>query len=266
MKKTPAAAAPANEFADLEALREFSSLLEQRSKLEALANEIPAQIASAQSEIDAIGAKTVDSELASLEVTEKQLSATLKQREDLEQQQVECGLRLRRLQTRLNAIEAKMPDIDAQIDLAIGAIRIEAAMASEAIQVELAEEIRSKVADLQAVYAKVRALQRLIPMARTSDFILDAYLPDLETCMRIESGTGNHYNRSPNLLAVTNPDTHAAEAQITDALKPITDALIRGRNHKSYVPLAKRPQPYIRKSIVLEGSSSSIGAELARQR
>ena len=80
-------------------------------------------------------------------------------------------------------------------------------------------------------------------MVRTNDFVTSAYVPDLESCMRVNTGTG-YYDAAPNLLSLTDDDTAAAEAEIVAEMKPITDALVMGRQHRRYVPIAKRPQPY----------------------
>lgn len=267
MKK--AAVTPASntdtKFSDLDALRDLYDLIEQRRVNDEHASQIPDQISIAQIELDSLGARIVDSELALLQVTDKKLPDAMKAREALEQQQVECELRIRRLRTKLSAIESRAPDLDEKIELATGVVRIEANMASEALQSQLAEEIREKTKDLQLLYAKVRALHRLVPMPRTDDFLLDAYIPDLEACMRINTGTSS-YNTAPNLLVGTSPETQRAEAEIVALLKPISAAIAAGRQHRPYIPLAKRPQPYVRKGILLEAGAGVIGAQIALQR
>lgn len=267
MKKVTAAPVSNTDtkFSELEALQDLYNLIEQRRINDEHASQIPDQISLAQIEINSLGAKIADSELALLHVTDKKLPEAIKAREALEQQQVECELRIRRLRTKLSAIEARAPDLDEKIELATGVVRIEANMAAEALRSQLAEEIREKAKDLQLLYAKVRALQRSVPMPRTYDFLLDAYIPDLESCMRINTGTSS-YNTAPNLLLSANPETQQAEAEIVALLKPISDAIAAGRQHRPYVPLAQRPQPYIRKGILLEAGAGVIGAQLALQR
>lgn len=246
MKKAPAASVTpeAPDFSSLEALRGLADLLEQRRTLEERVAQIPAALAEAREELGTLDKEIGEAEVSLLTLPDKQVPAAIKRRDALEAKQVECALRIRRLEVQLSAIEATAPDLDSKIELEIGAIRIEASIASETVQVALAEDIRQSVSGLRVLYAKVRALQRLVPTARTGDFLLDAYIPDLESCMRVNTGTG-HYNSAPNLLQVIDPETQQAEAEIAEMLRPITDALVASRKHVPYVPLAKRPQPYV---------------------
>ncbi|VVE01709.1 hypothetical protein [Pandoraea terrigena] len=243
MKHPPKATEVKSRFSDLEALQEIEGLLSQRKALEQHADSIPAQIDAAKRQLEAIGGQILDAEMELLTAPEKSIPKITKQRDDLETQQVECELRIRRLQTQLAAIEARAPEIDEKITVAIGFVKLEATIASEEIQAALAEDIRRDVAALRRTYAKVRTLQALVPMPRTSDFLLDAYVPDIESCMRVDNGA-THYNTAPNLLAEKNSDTERAAVEIAEALKPITDALHVCRAHRPYVPIAKRPQPY----------------------
>ncbi|RRJ34374.1 hypothetical protein [Pandoraea apista] len=262
MKQDPAPASTPNRFANLETLREVEALIAQRKALEEHAESLPALIEAAKKELAAIGEQILDAEMSLLEVPEKAIPKVTKQRDDLEKQQVECELRIRRLRTQLTAIEARAPDIDDKIAVQIGFVKLEATMASEELQVELAEEIRQGVAALRQTYAKVRALQRLVPMPRTSDFLLDAYVPDLEACMRVHTGQGTEtYNTSPNLLIEKNDRTDDAEHQIAEALQPIVAALTVCRTHRPYVPMDKRPQPYVIKGSN-EGPARGLGGPI----
>lgn len=240
-----AAAAPKSSasFEDAEAIRELNDLIEQRRKLDEATNAAPEQIAAAEQELASLRNYMASKEADVVFVDDSKLPGLQKEIAKLSESIDAKELDLRRKKARLDALEARAPELDAKIDLAIGFVRVEANMAAQDIQVELAEELRSKVAEVQMIYAKVRALQRVVPMDRTSDFLLSAYLPDLESCMRVNTGTG-YYDAAPNLLAITNDETQAAEAEIAVAMKPITGALIVGRQHRPYVPLAKRPQPY----------------------
>ncbi|KVU21224.1 hypothetical protein WK62_19760 [Burkholderia ubonensis] len=249
MKRTNqnAAAVPAPKFdlsIDAKTLNELRELLDQRKKLDDAVNSAPADIVAAEAELaglhqqfSALEADVVlvnDAKLPSLQKEIAKLAGTIDDKD----------LSIRRMKARLDALEARAPELDNKIDLAIGYVRVEANMAAQNLQVELAETLRSKVAEVQMIYAQVRALHRLAPMPRTSDFLISAYVPDLESCMRVNTGTG-HYDAAPNLLAITNADTESAESEIAETMKLISDALIAARGHRPYVPLAKRPKPYV---------------------
>jgi hypothetical protein len=270
MKRTTqnASASPVPKIAealgDAEALQELADLIEQRKKLDEAVNEAPQQIAEAEGELAALRSELASKEADVVFIDDSKLPGLQKEITKLVESIDAKDLAVRRVKARLDALEARAPELDAKIDLAIGFVRVDANMAAQSIQVELAEELRGKVAELQAIYAKVRALDRLVRMPRTSDFLVSAYLPDLESCMRVNTGAG-HFDAAPNLLAVTTDDTQAAEAAIAEAMRPITDALTLGRKHSPYVPLHKRPVPYVQKGILLEGSPSSINGALLQQ-
>jgi hypothetical protein len=249
---------------DNEAIRELNELLAQRGKLDEAVDTAPAEIAEAERELanmrQTLAAHEADVVLvdaAKLPALQKDINrlATAIDAKDLE---------VRRMRARLDALEARAPELDSKIDLAIGYVRVEANMAAQDIQVVLAEELRSKVAEVRMIYAKVHALQYLVPMDRTRDFLVSAYVPDLESCMRVNTGTG-HYDAAPNLLAITTNDTASAAAEIAATMKPITDALIVARKYRPYVPMAKRPQPYVNRGTLVNLSEASAAAVLAQQ-
>lgn len=229
---------------DADTINELRDLIEQRKKLDDAANDAPQEIASAEAELANLHREIAAREADVVFIDDSKLPALQKEIAKLSGAIDTKDLAVRRLKARLEALEARAPDLDNKIDLAIGYVRVEANMAAQNLQIALAEALRSKVDEVQMIYAQVRALQRLVPMNRTSDFLISAYVPDLESCMRVNTGTG-HYDAAPNLLAITNTDTESAESEIAETMKPITDALIAARSHRPYVPLAKRPQPYV---------------------
>ena len=249
MKRTnqnaAAAQAPKLELSiDADTINELRDLIEQRKKLDDAANNAPQEIASAEAELANLRRDLAAREADVVFVDDSKLPTLQKEIAKLSDAIDTKDLAVRRLKARLEALEARAPDLDNKIDLAIGYVRVDANMAAQDLQVALAESLRSKVAEARKIYAQVRALQRLVPMVRTSDFLISAYVPDLESCMRVNTGTG-HYDAAPNLLAITDTDTESAESEITEVMKPIADALMIGRQHRPYVPLSKRPQPYV---------------------
>ncbi|QVN19577.1 hypothetical protein [Burkholderia pyrrocinia] len=249
MKRTNqnAAAVPAPKFdlsIDAKTLSELRELLDQRKKLDDAVNSAPADIVAAEVELAGLRQQFAALEADVVLVDDAKLPSLQKEIAKLAGTIDDKDLSIRRMRARLDALEARAPELDNKIDLAIGYVRVEASMAAQDLQVELAETLRSKVEEVQMIYAQVRALNRLVPMPRTSDFLISAYVPDLESCMRVNTGTG-HYDAAPNLLAITNADTESAESEIAETMKLIADALIAARSHRPYVQLAKRPKPYV---------------------
>ncbi len=246
---TNTAAVQAPKFAlaiDAETVSELSGLLDQRKKLDDAVNSAPADIASAEAELahlryrlGALEADVVlveDAKLPALQNEIAQLADTIDAKD----------LAFRRLKARIDALEARAPDLDTKIELAIGYVRVEANMAASSLQSVLAAELRAKVAEIRNIYAQVRTLLGAAPLQQASDFLACAHVPDLEHCF-VSYVRGVPHDSSQNLLALRDESTAAAEAEIVEALKPIAEAFAMARKHRPYVPLAKRPVPYVRK-------------------
>ncbi|KVF38047.1 hypothetical protein [Burkholderia vietnamiensis] len=249
MKRTNqnAASVPVPKFdlsIDAKTLSELRELLDQRTKLDDAMSSGPADIVAAEVELAGLRQQFAALEADVVLVDDAKLPSLQKEIAKLADMIDEKDLSIRRMKVRLDALEARAPELDNKIDLAIGYVRVEANMAAQNLQVELAETLRSRVAEVRMIYAQVRALDRLVPMNRTRDFLISAHMPDLESCMVINSGA-ERYDMAPNLLAITDADTVSAEAEIVKAMKSISDALKLAHSHRPYVPLAKRPQPYV---------------------
>ncbi|MBJ9674502.1 hypothetical protein [Burkholderia gladioli] len=244
----PAPSAPAypNLSIDAETLSNLHDLLDQRKKLDDAVNAAPAEIGAAEAELSALRQQMATLEADTILIDDAQLAQAQKRIQSLDGVIAQKEIGLRRAKARLEALEARAPDLDEKIEIAIGYVRIEASIAADSLRAEIAEELRTKVRDLQLIYAKVRALNGLVRTERTSDFLMSALIPDLDHSLRVTTKAGT-FEQSTNLLEVKSDDTSAAEAVVSEALRPITDALLLARKHRPYVPLAKRPTPYVRK-------------------
>lgn len=231
---------------DAETIDELRGLLDQRKKLDDAVNGAPAEIAAAESELT-----TLRHQLGALEadvvlIDDAKLPALQKEIAKLADTIDAKDLAVRRIKARVDALEARAPELDGKIEIAIGYVRVEANMAGQNLQTELAAMLRDKVADIRNIYAQVRALQRAVPLQQARDFIACAHVPDLEHCL-VSYLSGVPHDSSRNLLAQMDEGTATAEAEIEEALKPIAEAFALARKHRLYVPLARRPVPYVRK-------------------
>lgn len=241
-----AAQAKPNVIIDAETINNLRELLNQRKKLDDAVNAAPAEINSLELELSSLNEQMASLDADIVLVDEAQLPAKQKQIKALDTAVAEKDLAVRHAKARLQALEARAPDLDEKIEIAIGFVRVEAGIASQSLRSEIAEELRSKIHDLQLIYAKVRALHGLVRDDRLRDFLHSALIPDLDHCLRVTSLDGT-YEASTNLLDTISDDTAAAEALVSEAMRPITEVLALARNHRPYVPLAKRPAPYVRK-------------------
>ncbi|WP_175984465.1 hypothetical protein [Burkholderia vietnamiensis] len=241
-----AAQAKPNLSIDAETISNLRELLDQRKKLDDAVNAAPSEIKFIEDELSNLRQQMASLEADIVLVDEAHVPAKQKQIKALGEVLAEKELAVRRKKMLLETLEQRAPDLDEKIEIAIGFVRVEAGIAAQSLRSDIAQELRGKLHELQLIYAKVRALHGLVRDERTGDFLKSALIPDLDQCMRIIA-RNETYEASPNLLDTRNDDTAAVEAQISDAMRPITDVLVLARKHRPYVPLAKRPAPYVRK-------------------
>ncbi|TCG03513.1 hypothetical protein BZM27_47985, partial [Paraburkholderia steynii] len=134
MKRTNTnAAAQAPRFAlaiDAETIDELRSLLEQRKKLDDAVESAPAEIAAAESELANLRHQLGMLEADVILVEDAKLPALEKDIAQIAETVDAKDLAFRRLKARLDALEARAPDLDSKIELAIGYVRVEASMAA----------------------------------------------------------------------------------------------------------------------------------------
>lgn len=241
-----AAQAKPNLSIDAETISNLRELLDQRKKLDDAVNAAPSEIKFIEDELSNLRQQMASLEADIVLVDEAHVPAKQKQIKALGEVLADKELAVRRKKMLLETLEQRAPDLDEKIEIAIGFVRVEAGIAAQSLRSDIAQELRGKLHELQLIYAKVRALHGLVRDERTGDFLKSALIPDLDQCMRIIA-RNETYEASPNLLDTRNDDTAAVEAQISDAMRPITDVLVLARKHRPYVPLAKRPAPYVRK-------------------
>jgi hypothetical protein len=220
--------------------------LDRRKKLDDAVGSAPAQIASAEAELQSLRSELAAKEADIVWVDDAKVPAMEKEIAKLVAAIEAKDREIQRTKGRVKALEDRADEIDAEVEQAKTMLNLEASMAGQEVQANVAAELRLKVKELQSIFAKVRSLNRLTPIGTTADFLASAYVPDLERCLRIP-GPNGFTNTSPNLIDVVTEETSRAEAEIAEQLKPIAEALVAGRRHRAYIPLARRPAPYVRK-------------------
>jgi hypothetical protein len=220
--------------------------LDRRKKLDEAVGSAPAQIAAAEANLQALRSELAAKEADIVWVDDAKVPAMEKEIARLVAAIEAKDREILRTKGRVKALEDRASEIDADVEQANNLMNLEASMAGQEVEEIIAAELRLKVKELQSMFAKVRALNRVTRSARTLDFLMDAYVPDLEKCMRTVGKNGTS-NSSPNLIDVVTEETGRAEAEIAEQLKPIADALAAGSRHRTYIPLAMRPKPYVRK-------------------
>jgi hypothetical protein len=157
---------------------------------------------------------------------------------------------LNRARNLLQALETKAPEIDEEVRAAGTVLQSEqgiwASNAAQALRNELQEAVRPLV--------RVMARARAVGGPELRDFLSAALVPDPEGFMRFPVSGGGWVNQGTNLLDAPPDEIGAAAARaISENLKPVRESLAAVRSHGDYVPLAKRPKPYVRKGRTTEG-------------
>lgn len=234
------------QFMQTEAVKELHDLMDQRKKLEAAANDSPAQSQDAERELNILRAALASKEADAVMAEGKQLAVLDKEIEGIAQSITQKESEIRRSQARLAAVESRIESLDEQIELAIDLVRREANITAGNVREQVAEEIQKEIGALQLCYSRIRTLQKIIPSENCGDFLTVAHVPDPRACV-VYRAHGANTDSSANLLAGRSDETDAAENEMFAALRPVSETLAICRRFKAYVPLAKRPTPYVRK-------------------
>jgi hypothetical protein len=223
------------------AVKAAHDALGRRKTLDAAVNESPAQIAEAESEVERLRGElaTAEADLALSSGTDSrrlerlidELSASLSSKEVV----------VRRAHARLAALEAKAPELDAAIVDARQTLNLEAGMYARDLKSQISVELREAVKPVLAVLRNAHAVDS-VGLHQFTDFFFAAYLPDPETF--IGSGRSENKNIGTNLLDDRSTDEQNPIALV---LAPVKAAMTAIGAHRPYVPLAKRPKPYVRR-------------------
>ena len=242
----PAPLSIGEQFMQTDAVKELHELMEQRKKLEAAANDSPAQIQDAERELSILRAALASKEADAVMAEGKELAALDKEIEGIAHSITQKESEIRRSQARLSAVESRIESLDQKIEIAIDLVHREATITASNVRDRIAEEIREKIVALQISYSRIRTLHSFIPSDVSRDFLTVAHVPDPTACL-VYRAKGANIDSSANLLAVQSKDTAAADAEMIAALRPVSQTLVLCRRFRPYTPHAKRPAPYVRK-------------------
>jgi len=231
------------------AVATLNEALERRKRLDVATDAAPAQIESITQEIAhlrnqlgheqtqaALAERGSDDEIKHLQKADKtRLSFELGQRE------VDAA------RIRLDALEAAAPEIDGAITSAGTGLNREVQMFGNQYRADIADELRELALPLRTTLARAHAVG-----GGLFDVGCDAYLADPLDFMCF----GRADYRGENLL-----DLRGAPGAENDplvlALQPVREALVALRRHRSYLPLAQRPAPYVIKGSNFPGDRAA---------
>jgi len=223
----------------MQAVTTLNAALECRKTLDAAVNESPAHIAEIEAEQARLMGEISSTEADIALCDAGEVPAKEKAIKRLETAFKDGETALRRARARLEALEARAPELDAAIDEAGGVLNLEVSMMVAGFKSLIAQEIREAAKALLPILERARALGPAL-----NDFCVGAYLPDPETFILAAS---NHTSAGANVGTNLLREASGQPNLVISAMRPVNDALNALRAHRAYVPLAKRPKPYVRK-------------------
>ncbi|CBJ50351.1 hypothetical protein [Ralstonia solanacearum] len=221
------------------AVQDVHDALARRKLLDEAANASPARIEEIEREANHLRGEIASQEADIVLCDEAEVPAKEKAIRKLADELTAKERELSRAKARLNALEARAPEIDAAIDEAARMLNLEVGMLAESFKVRICEELREAVKPLLPIMDKARAMGRPF-----NDYFQAAYLPDPEGFILSTQYIGAISGHvGVNLLNGASGEPNP----IMEVMAPVNEALNALRAHRAYVPLAKRPKPYVRK-------------------
>ncbi|MBP6897333.1 MAG: hypothetical protein KBC94_23195 [Pseudacidovorax sp.] len=167
---------------------------------------------------------------------------------------------VKRLRARIQALEEQAPALDEALRAAVSDLRIEFSGWQNGLAARIGTELEALVAPIRTLVAVAKAAAPGTGATSLSDFVAAAYIPDPDGFVRIPTATGWE-SRGRNLLEGL-PTSQPAEAEAVAAqCLPVLQALRAGESHTAYVPLARRPVPYVRKGYEIRSWTSKSDSD-----
>lgn len=149
---------------------------------------------------------------------------------------------LRRLRARVAALEEEGPKLHEAVRLRAQELDVELGLWCTDAADALTPEVEAAAKQLAAAIEKAHAIGG--PTMR--DFTDAAYVPRPSGFMR-QRVNGGWYNAGANLLQPPPQGLGEEAAAIHSQILPIRQAVLNGKVYPEYVPLSRRPRPYVRK-------------------
>lgn len=162
---------------------------------------------------------------------------------------------VKRLRARIQALEEQAPALDEALRAAVSDLRIEFSGWQSDLADRIGSELEVLVAPIRQLVAMAKAAAYGAGTSNLSDFVAAAYIPSPSNFLRTRDH-GGWVNLGRNLLEGLPNSLPAEAAAITAQCLPVLQALRAAESHTAYVPLARRPVPYVRKGVEIRGWTS----------
>jgi hypothetical protein len=160
---------------------------------------------------------------------------------------------LNQTKARLGALEGKMEASDEAVRSAANALSAEIGVLEARLASEISSELAAALKPAIAVLAKARA----IGSPQMALFARSAVVPDPAEWIAVTSESGTVCS---NLLDAASDEQQAGAADaIRQAMLPFRATLAKAHGLPSYVPLSKRPPPYVRRGYTISEPRAASG-------
>ncbi|NML43508.1 hypothetical protein HHL11_07095 [Ramlibacter sp. G-1-2-2] len=242
----------------------LDELITKAKKTRAAIDETAAQIPLLDVEAQELTAKLAvtdadrctaeDSEVKALDAAIKKLAEALDSKQRA----------LARAKNVLIVHEARAPEHDEAVQAAVIVLQNDLIAFGNGVMEQARAELLEKVKPLQGLFAALRTIGATGEARAVREFVEAAYVPDPKG---FSNSVGYERRFGTNLLA-EQPDPEHAQlaAHLSAALAPIRASLAAGKALGTFVPLDRRPRPYIRRGdspgeLTRAGNAARIAAQ-----
>jgi hypothetical protein len=230
-------------------------LVDTRNRLVQRVESLPLKIEQAGKDAVAAGDEIVQLEVAQATSIESPTATMIKRHEvavaAATKRQVEAEAMQTALKRQQVALEAEIARLDEEVHSECSVVNVDTSIIARDLMAGLAHEIEEAIKPLQALVAKVEAVVAVARLPRAQDFLVCSHVGNPTGSLLVDGPRG-FADAAPNQLHASPADAEVARAEIRTALRPAIEALALVHQHKDYVPLSKRPAPYVRKGVEME--------------
>lgn len=225
--------------------------LADRKKLDEKIDAMPGAIATITATIEQHTKELTEAmgEHALADEGTAQHKALAKQVKDLTESLATEEQRLRTANLRVQGLEGQAAKVDEQIQPAINELQVAVSAYFSGAKAAVSAALEEAVKPLRGVLAIAEALGEPL-----RDTLRGAMVPNPHSYRLLQPLRQGVTHIGENLLDTAPTEQDAAAAQeVRSLIAPAIAALANGRAHRAYVPLAKRPKPYVLRGYSYEG-------------
>jgi hypothetical protein len=163
---------------------------------------------------------------------------------------------LHRSRNIIKVLESRAPEQDEVVQQAVIVLENDLLRFGDSMMDQIRAELLEQVKPLQGVFAAIRALAP-VGDSNVRELIQAAHVPDPSDCRRIQGPGVGAMTFGTNLLALEpEPEYRARAEAISATLAPIRTSIVAAKALGNYLPLDRRPKPYVRRGYTMDGEAT----------